>query len=224
MKGLNDLLNEFYRAPENKKLTKITPLVHSQVVADKPGYPFLKGKAAQNRHLAEFALQFANKHMHGAPAQGGRPARAPFKFAPRHRLHGREQEHLDLMLRMFRGMASYTRSLLAQEFDATACKNSMLEFLDALGGLHSLWREGLPLDSALRKTAPFHVRPKAHMLQHVVLDHVPCYGSPAKFWCYRDEDFVGRVKSICARTKMPSTLEVRVMQKLRVLESLGFRV
>ncbi len=62
------------------------------------------------------------------------------------------------------------------------------------------------------------------MPQHLVMDHISTFGSPAKFWCYRDEDFVGRVKRICAKTKMPSTLEVRVMQKLRVLESIGVRV
>ena len=33
------------------------------------------------------------------------------------------------------------------------------------------------------------------------------YGNPAKFWCYRDEDYVGFIKRICAKTKHPATLE-----------------
>jgi hypothetical protein len=222
LKSMNKQLDEFYMGKKN--LSKITPLVHSQIVGTKPGYPFLKGKAAANRHLAEFALQLAMKHKYGVPARGDVPARAPFRFAASHRLSGRDQEHLDLMLQLFQGMAAYCRSCSAAVFDAVACKSSMLSFLDSLSRLNSLWRSGLPVGSPLAKSAPFHLRQKSHMLQHLVMDHIRTYGSPSQFWCYRDEDFVGRVKSICARTKMPSTLELRVLQKIRVLECLHVRV
>ncbi len=62
------------------------------------------------------------------------------------------------------------------------------------------------------------------MLERLVLDQKARYGSPALSWCYRDEDVVGSVKSIAAKTKNPRTLESRVMMKLRMLSSLGERV
>ena len=222
LEGLNRQLNAFYRV--NPHLAAVTPLVHGQIVATKPGYPFLKAKAAQCRHLAEFAVILAAKHAFGAPASDGQPARVPFCFPANHRLHGREREHLDLLFAMAQSMAAYSRAVSAPQFDANACSQSMLSFLQALSGLHALWREGLPAGSRLRRTAPFVVRKKAHMLMHLVLNHIPMFGTPAACWCYRDEYFCGSVKSICARTKHPSTLEDRVCIKLRVLESLGIRM
>ena len=62
------------------------------------------------------------------------------------------------------------------------------------------------------------------MLMHLVLDHIRVYGSPAKFWCYRDEDYVGLVKRICSKTKHPATLEARVLLKLRLLMAMSFRL
>jgi hypothetical protein len=56
------------------------------------------------------------------------------------------------------------------------------------------------------------------------VDHVPVFGSPAKYWCYRDEDYVGAVKHICSKTKHPATLEARVLLKLRILEALKVKV
>ncbi len=137
---------------------------------------------------------------------------------------GKEMEHLDFLVKSLRGMVGYSRSLGAGEFGETACRESMLLFLKSLAGLHSLWRAGVPEGSDVLKRAPFALRQKSHMLQHLVQDHVPCFGSPAKFWCYRDEDFVGNVKNVCARTKHPGTLEVRVMQKIRILSALGFHL
>ena len=126
LEGLNRQLNAFYRV--NKHLAAVTPLVHSQIVATKPGYPFLKAKAAQCRHLAEFAVILAAKHAFGAPASDGQPARAPFCFPANHRLHGREREHLDLLFAMAQSMAAYSRAVSAPQFDANACCQSMLSF------------------------------------------------------------------------------------------------
>lgn len=217
--SLNQRLNAWYKANRAHSGSKVTPVVLSQINNKTLGYPFLKAKAAQVRHLAEFGLELANLHKFGMAAAPGRAARAPFRFSASHRLAGRENEHLDLQIRMFHGMAAYTRSLSAAEFDSTACRDSMLQFLSSLSALNTLWRVGAT--QAVEKAAPFHFRVKAHMLQHLVLDHVPIFGSPAKFWCYRDEDYVGAVKSICARTKHPATLERRVLEKLRILQGLG---
>ena len=63
----------------------------------------------------------------------------------------------------------------------------------------------------------WHLRPKAHVCQHMVHEKVESFGSPNMFWGYRDEDFVGVVKAIASKTKHPATLEERMIQKLRIL-------
>ena len=214
--NLNQLLTAWYRAHPEHAASKITPLVLTQIHSKSLTYPFLKAKAAQVRNLAEFGLYLANMHSYGEAAPGGRQ---PFRFAASHRLAGREADYLRLLVLMFQGMAAYSRSLQAAVFDPTACRESMLLFLASLSDLFSLWRQGA--SEAAAKAAPFFFRPKAHMLQHLVQDHVPVFGNPAKFWCYRDEDFVGAIKRICANTKHPATLERRVLLKLRILAGLG---
>ena len=54
----------------------------------------------------------------------------------------------------------------------------------------------------------------------MVYEKVEMFGSPNTFWGYRDEDFVGAVKIIAAKTKHPANLEERVIQKLRILAAL----
>ena len=223
MKSLNVQLDAFYRANPRFSRTKITPLALQQVIARKPGYPFLKGKAAQVRQLAEFGLILALKHQNGWVAENG-VVHAPFAFSAKHRLHGHTAEHLRLQVELFQSMCGYTRSLAAETFDEDMCRESMLGFLDTLSTLNTLWRRGLVVDSAKYKSAPYHLRRKAHMLQHLVLDHIPVFGCPTLFWCYRDEDFVGAVKAICAKCKHPATLESKVLQCTRILEGLGFDV
>ena len=49
---------------------------------------------------------------------------------------------------------------------------------------------------------------------------IEAFGSPSMFWCYRDEDFVGVMKSIASKTKHPATLEKRMIQKLRIWAAL----
>jgi predicted nicotinamide N-methyase len=97
----------------------------------------------------------------------------------------------------------------------------MYKYLQSLDRLNKLWRRDVPVED--RQKLPFHIRPKAHMLQHMVEDKLPLFGSPARFWCYRDEDYVGAIKNIAAKTKHPNTLEQRLCEKLRIwaaLESL----
>ena len=119
-------------------------------------------------------------------------------------------------------MERYVRCLRDDDFDEHLCRDSMFTFLRSLSGLNTLWREGLPAESAKRQ--PFHIRPKCHLLQHLVQDCVPLFGSPSRFWCYRDEDYVGAIKRICAKTKAPATLESRVMLKVRIIEGLALEM
>jgi hypothetical protein len=214
--GLNKQMVQYYKAHADKNFSKITPLTLSQIISRDPGYPYLKGKAAQVRHLAEFGLVLANRHRYGGARY------TPFSFGLTHRLRAHTDEHLDLLVKVFEGMTQYVRAISAQPFDETICSGGMFKYLQAMEGLNVLWRRGLT-DRECRPQ-PFHLRPKTHVLQHCVQDHIQIYGSPCEFWCYRDEDFVGAVKNICAKTKHPKTLEVRVMQKLKILEGLGLSV
>jgi hypothetical protein len=68
---------------------------------------------------------------------------------------------------------------------------------------------------------PFPLRPKSHLLQHLVEDKIKIWGSPSGFWCYRDEDFIGTVKTICVKSSHPSTIEARVIEKLVILGGLA---
>jgi hypothetical protein len=116
-------------------------------------------------------------------------------------------------------MTRYHQAIAAEPFDPDVCQAAMHLYLTSLSGLHELWTSTCP--PALIGSQPFNVRPKAHMLQHQVQDQIRDYGSPSEFWCYRDVDFVGNIKRICAKTKDPRTLESRVMQKVKILEGLG---
>jgi hypothetical protein len=54
----------------------------------------------------------------------------------------------------------------------------------------------------------------------MVEEKIEQYGSPSNFWCYRDEDFIGVIKAIAQKTKFPSTLEQRIIEKLRIWAAL----
>jgi hypothetical protein len=98
---LNSELKQYYTANKVLGLSSLYPLSLSQLKGE-GGRPVLKAKAAQCRHLAEFCLQLAVKHKTGTAH------RPPFSFRGE-RLHGREDEHLDLMIEMFQGLVRYHR-------------------------------------------------------------------------------------------------------------------
>ena len=61
----------------------------------------------------------------------------------------------------------------------------------AVGYVRSLtraWRELEELDGAI-----FRIKPKFHLLYHLVAQVAPTHGPPALFWCYQDEDWGGRL-------------------------------
>jgi hypothetical protein len=204
--ALNTNLNDFYAAHQDQKLSKLTPLVYSQIVGKDPGYPFLKAKAAQTRHAVQFCLALAHRHRTGDADHG------PFRFGNNHRMAARSQQHLDLLVQVFEGLNNFLASCSSTPFNMLRCRESIYMYLNALGGLSAMWREGL--DVIAHRPLPFHLRPKTHAVQHLGEEKIQAYGSPSSFWCYRDEDFVGVVKGIAAKTKHPFTLEERIVQKL----------
>jgi hypothetical protein len=214
LQSLNADLKAYYSANHDQGLSSIYPLVMSQILTKTPGYPHLKSKAAQCRHLARFGLLLVQKHRYGGGGYGA------FQFGERSRMHGKTDQQLDLQDRMFQGMVQYHQSCSAVPFPEDQCRQGMYDFLGALGGLSRLWREGLP-DGHSEQGLPFPLRPKAHGLQHLVSDKLLLFGSPSAFWCYRDEDYIGSVKRISHKSKHPFTIEKRIMDKLRILTKLN---
>jgi hypothetical protein len=205
---LNKDINTYYAANSDRKLSRATPLVWSQLFGEKPGYPYLKAKAAETRHLCDFALLLAQRHKHGDANH------APFVFKANNRMAPHQQTHLDAAVAMSVGLCRYHDSCSALPFDEETCKAALYMFLQNFKILHDLWRTDLPED--LWRHLPFHMRPKAHVLQHLVEDKVGMWGSPSEFWCYRDEDYIGVVKGIARKTKHPSTIEKRILEKMMI--------
>ena len=205
LRALNNQLALYYRANPELDPTKLST---SQIRSRLPGYPCLKAKAGVTRHLVGFALTLAARHAHG---DGDR---APFSFRATSRLAPRVDEYRRLVLELFSGLNEYTLATDEEAYDIAACKRGMYRYLQSLRGLNVLWRHGAP--AADHAVMPWHIRQKAHLLQHLVEDQLKRWGSPRRFWCYGDESFVGAMKDLAGRSKHPSTLELVVMQKLQV--------
>jgi hypothetical protein len=119
---------------------------------------------------------------------------------------------------MFRAMHVYHASCAREPFSIPECRDSVYRYLNALLELRKMFRAGRTLKK--QKKEPFHVRPKTHATQHLGEEKLEAFGSPRSSWCYLDEDFIGFMKSIASKTKHPRTLEVRIMQKLRILSAI----
>jgi hypothetical protein len=209
LQSLNRIINEYYAAHQDQGFSKATPLVWTQIMAQSPGYPFLKAKAAQTRHLAQFCLTLAQLHRSG---NGVRPA---FEFKATHRLALETSRHCDLLVLLFEGFLEFNESCANHPFSSNECRAAMYKYLQALGDLNRLWRAGVHVDR--QASLPFHLRPKAHVCQHMAEEKIDAFGSPSSFWCYRDEDFVGSIKNIARKTMHPATLEEKLVHKLRIL-------
>ena len=68
-------------------------------------------------------------------------------------------------------MCDYFAACQATPFDEAACAAGMMLFLNAHAGLHDLWRTGLAAGTDT-SSFPWQLRPKNHMLEHLVLDKV----------------------------------------------------
>ena len=175
-------------------------------------YPSLKCKAAECRHLAAFLVVLANLHAHGAAGRGPLELGGP-------RLGPYSGEYRVEVVALATSLHRYHAACQADPFVCQDCKAAMYGFLSAMSKLRLLFRRHLPLEE--HTSMPFVFRPKIHMLQHVVEEHVPRWLSPANFWCYSDEDFVGLMKRICLNSKHPASMERVLLLKFRLLAGLN---
>ena len=205
---LNEQLKDFYRAHPHLCAINLTV---NMLKGQAGSYPTLKCKAAECRHLAAFAVVLAHWHARG---MGVRP---PFAFRNA-RLAPFSAEYRGLVVDMTTRLFAYHTCCEVEPFIAAQCQANMQGFLEALTSLRALMRRGL--DGALQSAQPFPLRPKGHMLQHLVNEHISRWGSPRLFWCYGDEDFVGVIKRIALQTKHPKSMEAILLQKYRLFAAL----
>ena len=139
-----------------------TPLRMGQLTNNTTKYPTLKAKAAVAKHMVGFCIVLAHR-------QAGHGNRRAYTLKPAHRLHAYTEEYGKLVVTMFEGVQNYYRACDATPLQREACIDSMYAFLSSLEQLNTLWCTGLATDE-LRQKMPFHVRPKIHMIQHLVED------------------------------------------------------
>ena len=181
-----ELDRSYYLA--HPKSTRATPIQVSQLYDTDARFPTYQGKAAETRHLIGYCRILAHRHRFG-DRRPGWPRRNPVQFAAGHPLYRQEHIYLPLLTTCFDALAAFHASCVAPVFDPVLCRDSMRTFLVSNAQIHDLWRAGRPADEA--RVAPFHIRPKHHMLMHLVEDQIQYFGNPASCWCYADEDFCG---------------------------------
>ena len=206
LEAVNTELGLFYSA--NPHLGSFAPIRPSQLRSASTPYPTFKGKAATIKRMSSFCLALAHKHA-------GHLDREAFFFRPTHRCYGHAAEYCDLVVSCFEGLRAYIEASDSLPLDIDACADGMYLFLGSLEQLHQLWCVGLLTDDEKGKQ-PFHVRPKCHMCGHIVDDQLALWGNPRNSSSFKDESFYGGMKHVCGASKHPHTLEVTVMQKVRV--------
>ena len=203
---LNLELANFYKANPGLSQLHLT----LSMIKSKGGWPTLKCKAAECRHLSGFGLVLAQRHARGVV---GSP---PFCF--RGRLAPYSAEYRTLILGMAQNLHRYDESCVVEPFSMAECRDAMHGFCTALLGLRLLWRRNLAPE--LHAMQPFGWRPKGHMLEHLVDDKIQLWGSPRNFWCYADEDIVGLIKRIAVQNQHPVSLETVLLAKFRLFAAL----
>ena len=124
----------------------------------------------------------------------------------------RSAKYRRLVVTLCDALQKYYDAISAEPFDKGGCRRSLLAILRTHNKLNRLWRW-----ASGRK--PFHRRQKMHMLLHLAFEQLDRFGNPKDYWCYRDEDFIGALKQICAKSKHPRSIEKVVMKKTRLLSA-----
>ena len=200
VEAINDELKTYGQA--NPELTQ-TQLTQTMITPKDSKYPILKAKAAQARHLVGFVRLLAYR-------QAGHLGRPPMVL--RGAMAGRSANYTNLVVTLCDALKAYFDAINAEPFDKEVCRRSILVILRTHNRLNRMWRW-----MAGRK--PFHRRQKMHMLLHLAFEQLDRFGNPKDYWCYRDEDFVGALKQICAKSKHPRSIEKVVMKKARLLSA-----
>ena len=85
----------------------------------------------------------------------------------------------------------------------------------AMDSLLKAWSE-----LQMLKPGVFRVRPKWHLLAHLVAEVAPRHGPPSLYWCYQDEDWGGKAVQAARRrggANNPAAIAESTMARLLTL-------
>ena len=134
---MNAQMKLYYTANPGLSALKVTP---QQIKAKDLGYPYLKCKAAQARHVVGFALALARRRAHGDAT------REAFPFDARSRMAHCTEDYRRLVVE---------KPINKDElFDPDECKRAIYRYLDAFSALNVLWRAGVEPEA--HASMPWH--------------------------------------------------------------------
>ena len=148
------------------------------------GYPKLKAKGAQTRHLANYILDVARRFDSGTQHDRKKIAVA------------------QLLVRVYEIMASAGQFLSPGE---------LADFEKVGRGMVALYSD-LYAEAATNGRTLWKFPPKAHLIDHMVTYQSREWGNPSYFWCYADEDLVGmsiEIAKSCHQSTMAATALVK---------------
>ena len=153
------------------------------------GYPKLKAKGAQTRHLAPFSLEVAKRFQRHEPHPMARHDAIVVAVNA-------------LLCKLYRLMAT------SSQFFTDEAKRQIVEIGNQLPQLY----QQLYTEAARAGVKAWKMTPKVHLVQHLLIYHAMLWGNPAYYWCYCDEDLVGLVVEIaqsCHATTVCATALVK---------------
>ena len=185
------------------KENKVPSRIQGQLTAERirstsdSGYPKLKAKGAQTRHLAPYALHLARRFKRTV-ADGHDQTTAD---------HDRTIVGICLYLcRMYHIFAT------SSQFFTDAIKAELRDIGNMLPQLY----QRLYAEAARRGIKAWKMTPKLHLVQELLLFYCQVWGNPAYYWTYCDEDLVGLMVEI-ATSCHPRTMAATALVKWLVL-------
>jgi hypothetical protein len=180
------------------KANKISSRIQGQLTKERirtttdSGYPKLKAKGAQTRHLMPYCLALAQRFQ---------------RFDPTFATH-------DLLIVGVNKLICdlYDLMMGSGRFFSEAAKAKIVVIGNQLPQLYMrLYKEAYDLGLKAWKMTP-----KLHLIQELLLFQCLEWGNPLYYWCYGDEDLVGSMIEI-ARSCHMTTLTVTALVKWLVL-------
>ena len=186
--NLNANLISWYR--DTKAKVRVQGPLTVDRVRTSGEWPKLKCKAAATRHLASYVLHLVIVH-------GAKTVDDPW--------HGHDQLTLgvcQLLVRMYEIINSESMFLGA------AAKTEVPK----IGRQLAMMYQQLSIYAFGAGLRLWKFTPKLHLFLHLVEDQAPTFGNPRYWWCYGDEDLVGRLITV-AEDLHPRTLTLCILFK-----------
>ena len=185
------------------KDSKVPSRIQGQLTAERirstsdSGYPKLKAKGAQTRHLAPYALHLARRFQ-------------------RHAVDGHDQKTVDHD-RAVVGVCHYLCRLYhlfatSSQFFTAEVKSELIQIGNILPQLY----QTLYVASANAGVKAWKMTPKLHLIQELCLFYCQVWGNPSYYWTYCDEDLVKLMVEI-ATSCHPLTMAATALVKWLVL-------